>query len=76
MAVRAHVAVLADADIEAGLGAAERLSKNVEEPGRILSNELRDFRRRHGEQLAPARDSLFELSGLEPIERIVQRAVA
>ena len=62
-AVVGDVSVLADAEVQAGLRAAERVAQEIVQTDRILLHQLRDLGRRNAEQLAPGGDGASIPSG-------------
>ena len=74
--VLGHVAAFGDPDVEPGLRAAELFPHQIEESERILPHQLRDFRRRHGQQCAAFGDRLPHAVAAEALQRLLEGVVA
>ena len=66
----------ADAEVQAGLRAAERLAQEIVQTEGILTNELGDLGRRNRQQLAPVGHRAQHPFGTKAPQRFVQRSVA
>ena len=74
--VPGHVAAFGDPDVDPGLRAAELFPHQIEESERILPHELRDFRRRHGQQCAAFGDRLPHAVAAETLQCLLEGVVA